>query len=140
MIFEKIPKNMWKYFHKKSIDNFIYYLPQINSKEERAEIEEIIISYLDAINIEYDEIDMELSQVLFSTYVMKLIHKYDLKYSFVPVFGMNVVFVFVSVLIIIFYLSLSNIYLLTAISIIVTLYVGRIIVKISKRKVYGFRY
>lgn len=140
VILKKIPKEKWKYFHKKSICNFINYLPKINSQEEKIEIKEIISNYLDAMDTECENIDMDLSQALFNTYVIKLIQKYDLKYSFVPVFGMNVVLVFVSILLFLFYLLLTKVYLLTALSIIVGLYVGRIFVKLAQRKVYGFRY
>ncbi len=140
VILKKIPKEKWKYYHKKSIGNFINYLPKINSQEEKIEIEEIISNYLDAMDAECDNIDMDLSQALFNTYVMKLIQQYDLKYSFVPLFTIDVAIIFLLATIGLCYIFSYNIYILSAIIIIVSLYAGRIVIKMFQGKVYGFQY
>jgi hypothetical protein len=65
VVFEKIPKNKWKYFHKKSFENFVNYLPNLNEQSERSEIEETVTDYLNAIDFEFEEINIQLSQDLF---------------------------------------------------------------------------
>ena len=141
VFFNSIPKNKWKFFHKKSIDNFISYLPKIKSESDKEEIAVVINNYFKSVeNIHFEEIDICLSQDLFRIYLMKLNNKYNLNYYFVPIFTWDVVAIFLFAVIGLCYIFSYNIYILSTIVTIVSLYTGRIIIKMIQGKVYGFQY
>lgn len=143
-IFGQIPKHDLAYFHKKSIDNFIYHLSSITNIDQRGNAQNIIKCYLNDINelISYQdfECNMELSEYFFKRYLNDLIKIYDPQLGFVPVFGRKAYIVMIPSVFLIFYLLRQNKTLFFLSLTLFFLYLIRIVFKSLKRKLYGFGY
>jgi hypothetical protein len=144
LFFDQVPKNKWYYFHKKSVDNFIYHLPNISNESKRAEIADKIKAYLTEIEawplIDIYESDISTCEYLYHTHVKTLSDFYDLNLGFFPVISTKVKMGVIVALAVMFYLFRDNKIVITILIVINILYWGRIIYKARERKLYGFAY
>jgi hypothetical protein len=142
--FSKIPKNKWFYLHKGSMWNFLMYLGDISPEHERLRIENVISEYIAEIEFLQDEderlINIGLSEILFRTYVVKIIQPYDVGLGFVPVFGRQAYIYIIPFIILLTYICSQNVVALSILCFLVCVYYTRIFIKKSKGKIYGFGY
>ena len=139
-IFANIQKSKWRYYHKKSVENFIFYLSKVKGKSEKDELAQIITNYLDEIDNEVEEVDMELSMYLYNQYLNKLASKFQWRLGFVPIFPVKSLIVLIPALTIILVLAYSSKYFFYTLLFFLSLYIVRLIIKMRKRKIYGFGY
>ena len=139
IVFSKIPKQQWRFFHKKSVENFIYYLPQIKGLTEKEEIIAAISHYLRTIEVGFqEEINMSLGKELFETYLYSVARNYEWRQGFIPISSVRGLFFLVpSVLFFMWLIYLANKYACYILGALLVMYVFRMIVKIKQRKVYG---
>lgn len=142
--FELIPKKKWHYFHKKSMDNFIYHLPDIANEKTRGEIVEKIQAYLSEIEswplIDAAEANIRTSEKLYHAHVKYLGGFYDAYMGFAFIFAPNTFFVLIPSIAVFIYLIRNSQIILTIFITISLIYWGRIIYKATDRKICGFGY
>jgi len=140
LAFNNIPNEKWRYFHKKSVENFIYYLPNIKGRNEKQELTEILEGYLTDIEAEHDIIDMHLSEYLFNTYIGKVAPIFEYRLGFVPVPAKKALLVLLPILFFFLWLAYSKIYLFIIFVLILFAFLKMKGLKKAKGKVYGFGY
>ena len=79
------PLNKKKYYHYRSIDNFLFYLDQIENKDEKEKIFSILYEYLEILKTTI--IDRGESITLFNKYIRPVGKFYEKSFHFMPVFG-----------------------------------------------------
>ena len=136
--FQKIPKEKWSYFHKKTIENFIFHLPNLEESNQATFVNKILSDYLDEIDQEYDEINMDLSEHLYNEYLVKILKPYERTLNFFPVFGKGAFLILGPVTILTFYIFRNNSFILIFLASVFVIYFGLVVLKSFKRKLYGF--
>lgn len=127
-------------YHKKSVENFIYYIPAIKGVTERNEIIDHLNAYIRVIE-QMDEINVQISRQLFQNYLYSTARKFEWRKGFIPVLSYKGLLFFIPVSIVIFWLLYySNTNLFYLAFFLFWLYILRIVLKIRKRKVYGICY
>ena len=115
--FDKIPPEKWIYFHRKSMLNFINHLSLVSPEQERLRIELVILEYITEVELVQDD---------------------DL--GFVPVFGRQSYIYVIPGIILLLYLSSKHTVSMGFLVFLLIIYFGRILLKMRKRKIYGFGY
>ena len=109
IFFSKIPIHRWQYFHKKSLENFILFLPKIKSHSEKNEIIKGIEMYLEVVNSDFCDIDnMSIAKELFDQYIYPIARKYEWRQGFIPISSKKGLFFLVPLLLfflVLFYLA-----------------------------------
>lgn len=142
IVFSKIPKQQWRFFHKKSLENFVYYLPKIKGRTEKEEIIQAINNYLSVIDTDFQEqIDMSLGKELFETYLYPVARNYEWRQGFIPISSIRgLIFLVPLILFFLWLIYLVNEYAFYILGGTLLLYIFRMIVKIKQRKAYGLGY
>ena len=84
--FSKIPRSKWHLYHKKTVENFAYYLPKIKAVSEKKQIEENLILYLKIVELNWqEELSTSDSIELFNTYLYPLAQKFEWRQGFVAI-------------------------------------------------------
>ena len=73
---EKIPKNQWKYFHKRSIRNFILNINLIEGETERENTAEILSKCLYDVEGNFEP-NIDYSIYLFNNYLKYIVPEYQ---------------------------------------------------------------
>lgn len=127
--------NKKKYYHYRSIHNFLFYLDQIKKQQEKEKIFSILNEYLELLKI--GVVNREESVTLFNQYIRKVGKFYEDNFQFMPAFGIfTTIFwsLFFSLIQYLFQLTLLF-YLFTALPIL--LYYLYNLKKRINHKVYG---
>lgn len=142
IVFSKIPIQQWRFFHIKSLENFVYYLPKIKSRTEKEEIIQAINNYLSVIDNGFEEqIDMSLGKELFEMYLYPVARKYEWRQGFIPISPIRgLIFLVPLILFFLWLIYLANEYAFYILGGMLLLYILRMIIKIKQRKAYGLGY
>lgn len=128
-----------KYFHLKSVDNFIFHFDGFKDKGKKRQIYATLTDYFDSI-FTIDTVDARLSKELFDHYLFKIARLYDMYLKFIPYPKSDMMVVALLGLFGFLYLISASVY---AYIVILGVFVaGSIFIRRKKRlkKVYGYFY
>lgn len=142
ILFSKIPQEQWRFYHKKSVENFIYYLPKIKGRTEKEEIVTAIDNYFRVVEAGFgEEIDMSLGKELFESYLYPVARKFEWRLGFIYVATVRGLFFFVPlVFFFLWFLYLISSYVFYTAAGFLVIYLIIVLFKIKQRKVYGLGY
>lgn len=125
-----------KYYHHRSIENFIHFFNKVSSVQEREKIFFILNEYLDAVKQEPVE-DASASLDLFNEYIRPIGKIYEEDFDFMPMINLWVICFWIAVAFLAIYtFNLSFIfYLITGIPLLA--YYLFVLKKRISKKVYG---
>ncbi|RXK86453.1 hypothetical protein [Filimonas effusa] len=85
-VFAEIPKKYQRFFHRRSLNNFMYYLPRIKGRTEQQEIAAAITAYLDEFEIVFPlELNIAVAADLFNRHLYPVARKFEWRCGFVPI-------------------------------------------------------
>ena len=136
---EKIPKNQWKYFHKRSIRNFILGIELIEGKTERENTAQILIKCLNDIEGNFEP-NIDYSIYLFNNYLKYIVPEYQNRLGFWPIPNRNALIFYTILAILVFILLLNYIIIELLFCLMLFLLIYKLLNGFVKHKVFGFRY
>ena len=141
MLFKLISyvKNQWKYFHKRSIRNFILSIELIEEKTERENTAEILIKCLNDIEGNFEP-NIDYSIYLFNNYLKYIVPEYQNRLGFWPIPNKNALIFYIIVAISIFILLLNYIVIEVIFCLMLSFLIYKLLSGFRKHKVFGFRY
>lgn len=142
LVFSKIPSQDWRFFHRKSVRNFIHFLPHIKGRSERVEIEALLNSYFDRIEtLDSKQYNITVSMELFDNYVYPIAQKFEWRLGFVAISTFRgLFFLFPLALCVVYFVRKLSESVFFLFLFIVVVYMIRLGHKASHKKVYGFGY
>ena len=135
MLCESILENQWRYFNKRTIENYINFLDFIKSNEDKENFKVIFSNYLDDVEINFEP-NATYSVGLYYKYLLR-VKEYYRKLGFALVPGIRIFRVMVVVVLIIGYYIKNYIYLEGIFLAIVTITFLRMFFKLRQNKTYG---
>ena len=136
---DEIPKNQWRYFHKKSVENFINYIENIKGNSERENTVETLNNLLNDITLNFEP-NINYSLYLFNTYLKLVVPTFSNRLGFTSVPSKNVAIFLCLLLISIFFVLRKHFYYEIGYCFILFFYFLSLYNKIKMNKVYGFGY
>jgi hypothetical protein len=133
-----ISRNKWKYFHSKSVENFIFHLNKIKDKEKRELSYRILHDYLQITSaMDESELDISSGEDLYRQFLTPLIPIYIRYQRFITFATWDVQLYILITLVVLFLVAGVNLIYLALLVIIFKL---RQLFKRRKRRVFGAFY
>jgi hypothetical protein len=139
LISTNIPKNEWKYFHRGSLYNFIFYIELIKERSEREKTIEILFNCINDVELNFEP-DSDYSIYLFNNYLNCIVPIYRDRLGFSGIPSKYALLVSCIVLITIFILLVSNFLWEVLFCSLVILIISKKVVNFKRHKAYGFCY
>ena len=138
-VFSKVQRNHRRFFHRKTVGNFITHLNNINNKNEREIIFNKINYFFDIIDENgYEPIDISESIELFHLYLLPIAEIYQLRLNFTPITNWRaLIYLVPGTILLLFIFYKLDLYLLYFGLILTGIYVANKINKAVSGKVYG---
>jgi hypothetical protein len=138
-VFALIPKSEWRYYHHKSLRNFLFHLSKIKGHSEKEEVIQALNNYFTLVSeVSNEPIDLKSSLELFRTHLYPVAVRFEIRVGFAPAPPIKALIILLPVAgFLLYFIYQLNLYLFFIILTLFSLFILHISIKAINKKIYG---